>query len=146
MLLQSNPSFDTLAEYDPETGRFETFSRRAEPTRVTGPICGEFDYLDGKRVMLYRLGDNLYLEIDGQKLPLDKHTVELRRVNGRRLLQVLFTDGRVVTELIYDPPKIDPPLHLDPTPGVEEEHFDFGLFLHNVSHNPPRQMRMYRSR
>jgi hypothetical protein len=144
MLLQSNRSFDTLAEYDPMTGHFETISRRAEPNRVAGQLCGAFDHLGGKRVLLYRLGDILYLEIDGQQLPLDKHVVEVRSVDGRHLLRVL-SDGRVVTEWTYDPPQLNPPLSLDPTAFVEEEDYDFGLFLHNVSHDPSRQMRMYRS-
>lgn len=144
MLLQSHRSFDTVGDYDPMTGRFEIFSRRAEPNRVVGQLCGAFDHLGGKRVLLYRLADNLCLEIDGQKLSLDKHVVEVRSVNGRHLLRVL-SDGRIVTELTYDPPQLSPPLSLDPTAFVEEEDFDFGLFLHNVSHDPSRQMRMYRS-
>jgi hypothetical protein len=95
-------------------------------------------------VLLYRLADTLYLEIDGQQLPLDKHIVEVRPVNGRHLLRML-SDGRVVTELTYDLPQLNPPLSLDPTAFVEEEDFDFGLFLHNISHDLSRQMRPYRS-
>ena len=144
MLLQSHRSFDTIGDYDPTTGRFDTFSRRAEPNRVTGQLSGAFDHIGGKRVLLYRLADSLYLEIDGQRLPLEKHVVEVRPVNGRRLLRVLSA-GRVVAELTYDLPPLDPPLSVDPTAFAEEEDFDFGLFLHNVSHDPSRQMRMYRS-
>jgi hypothetical protein len=42
---------------------------------------------------------------------------------------------------------IDPPLDQDPTPFVEEEHFDFdfGLLVANVCSDPSRQDRLYRS-
>ena len=142
MLLQSHQSFDTAADYDPTTGRFDLFSRHAEPNRVAGQLSGVFDHIGGKRVLLYRLGDGLYVEIDGQRLHLETHVVEVQAVNGRRRLQVL-SDGRGVIEMTYDPPLLDPPLSLDPTAFIEEEDFDFGLFLRNVWHDRSRQMRMY---
>lgn len=142
MLLQSHRSFDTAVNYDPTTGRFDPFSRRAEPNRVAGQLSGVFDHIGGKRVLLYRLGDGLYLEIDGQRLHLETHVVVVQAVNGCRLLQVL-SDGRSVIEMTYDPPLLDPPLSLDPTAFIEEEDFDFGLFLHNVSHDRSRQTHMY---
>jgi hypothetical protein len=40
---------------------------------------------------------------------------------------------------------IDPPLDQDPTPRVEEEHFDFGLLVANVYSDPSRQDGLYRS-
>jgi len=49
----------------------------------------------------------------------------------------------MILELTYDPPIIDPPLSEDPTAFVEEEHFDFGLFLANLSRDQSRQARMY---
>jgi hypothetical protein len=145
MLLQLHRLFDTVADYDPATGRFETFSRRAEPNRVAGHISGVYDYIGGKRMLLYRVADGLFLEIDGQRLPLEKHAVDVRHMNGRRILRVLSAD-KVIIELPYDPPELELPLSLDPTAFAEEEDFDFGLLLHNVSRDPSRQMRMYRNR
>ena len=145
MLLQSHQSFDIAADYDPTTGRFDLFSLRAEPNRVAGQLSGVFDHIGGKRVLLYRLGDGLYLEIVGQRLQLETHLVKVQAVNGGLLLQVL-SDGRSVIEMTYDPPLLDPPLSLDPTAFIEGEDFDFGLFLHNISHDRSRQKRMYQSK
>src|SRR5262249_5869239 len=63
MLLQAYRTFDNVGDYDPTTGRFDIFSRRAEPNRAAGPPLGAFDYIGGKRMMLYRLADCLYLQI-----------------------------------------------------------------------------------
>lgn len=45
----------------------------------------------------------------------------------------------------YTLPIIDPPLSMDLTFGVEEEHFDFGLRLENLSRDPARMNRLYRA-
>ena len=143
MLLQSHQSFDTVADYDPTTGTFNTFSRKAEPGRVSsGHRGGVFDHLGGKRVLLYRLAGVLYLEVDGQRILMEGHVVEVHPVNGDRVLRVL-ADGTVVFELTYSPPHLDPPLSDDPTAFVEEEDFDFGLFLTNVSRDRERQARIF---
>lgn len=144
MFLQSHRAFDTVADYDPETGHFETFSRRIEPNRLAVQPSGAFDFIAGKLVLLYRLGDALYLDIDGRRLRLDTHVIEVRPVNGRRVFRV-SSAGQPVAELAYDAPPLDRPLSTDRTPFIEEEHFDFGLFLHNVSRDASRQKRMYRN-
>jgi hypothetical protein len=143
MLLQSHQSFDTVAEYDPTTRTFTTFSRKAEPGRASsGQRSGVFDYLGERRVLLYRLAGVLYLEVDDQRIPMEGHVVEVHPVNGDRVLRVL-ANSTVVIELMYIPPHLDPPLSDDPTAFVEEEDFDFGLFLTNVSRDQERQARMY---
>jgi hypothetical protein len=38
-----------------------------------------------------------------------------------------------------------PSLAGDPTPFVEPEHFDFGLFVANVANDPARLERMYQA-
>jgi hypothetical protein len=142
MLLQSHKSFDTMADYDPATGTFVTFSRGAEPARASGQKAGAFDSIGGKRVLLFRLAGMLYFQVDSQRMRMDHYTIELRSVNGRQVLRVL-SNGKVVLELTYDPPLLDPPLAEDPTPFVEDEDFDFGLFLSNLSRDRSRQSRMY---
>jgi len=143
MLLQSHQSFDTVADYDPKTGAFATLSRKAHPARMAAEQCrGVFDDLGGKRVLLYRLAGVLFLDVDGRPTPMQGQVVELYPVNGERILRGLV-DGSVAFELRYRPPHLDPPLADDPTAFAEEEDFDFGLFLANVSRDPERQARMY---
>jgi hypothetical protein len=142
MLLQSHKSFNTMADYDPVTGTFVTFSRSSEPARASGKKAGAFDDIGGKRALLFRLAGVLYLQVENQRMQMDDHAIELQSVHGRRVLQV-FSDGKVVLELTYDPPILDPPRAMDPTPFVEEEDFDFGLLLSNLSRDRSRQSRMY---
>ena len=50
-----------------------------------------------------------------------------------------FTAGADVIEFRYSPrPVPGPSLALDPTPFVELEHWDIGLFLANVANSPER--------
>lgn len=142
MLLQSHNSFDTMADYDPVTGTLVIFTRSADAAGASGEKAGAFDEIGGKRVLLFRLGGVLYLQVENQRMRMDDHAIELRSVNGRRVLQVR-SNGKVVVELTYDPPLLDPPLSVDPTPFVEEEDFDFGLLLSNLSKDRSRQSRMY---
>ena len=143
MFLQSHQSFDTVAEYDPSTRTFTTFSRNVEPSRVpTGQLSGVFDHLGERRVLLYRLDGVLYLEIDDDRIPMEGHVVEVYAANEDRVLRV-FGNSTVVFELTYSSPHLDPPLSDDLTAFVEEEDFDFGLFLANVSRDQERQSRMY---
>jgi hypothetical protein len=141
MLLQFHQSFDILAEYDPATGGFAAFSRSAEPARVHF-VQGTFDYLSGKRVILYRLAGVLYLDVDGERVPVEDHVVEVRPLNGDRVLRVRGDRG-LVFEVAYSPRRLDPPLSEDPTAFIDEEDFDFGLFLRNVSRDRERQSRIY---
>ena len=142
MLLQSYKVHDVLADFDPVTGAFLQFSRGAEPARAAGQEAGDFDYIDGKRVLVFRFDGNLYMQVDDQRMRLDEISVELRCPNGRRILCVL-SRGKAVLELTCDPPVLDPPLSDDPTPFVEEQDFDFGLFLANLSRDRSRQSRIY---
>src|SRR4051812_43708181 len=69
MLLQSYRSFDTLGDYDPATGKLITLRRHAQSHRAGRDIVGVFDELGGSRLLLYRLGGVLYLQVDGQRMP-----------------------------------------------------------------------------
>jgi hypothetical protein len=142
MLLRSHEAFDIIGDYNPETGEFVPFSRSQEPERPVVPVSGTYGHIAGRRVMLFRLDGDLTLQIDGWRLPMENYTVTLRSENGNHVFQV-STIGGAILEWVYAPPTIDPPLELDPTPFVEEEDFDFGLFLANVSSDRGRQDRSY---
>lgn len=143
-----------MGDYDPVTGTLTTFSRDAEPGRVPsmpsgdfdfvgGKLSGHFDYPEGRLVLLFRLSGVLYLQVEGQRMPMSDHTIERRSVDGQRVLRVV-SDSGVVLELTYDPPIFDPPLSEDPTAyDGSEEDFEFGLFLANLSTDQSRQARIY---
>lgn len=142
MILERYTIFDEMGHYDSSSGTLTTFSRMTEPSRASSEISGHFDYLGENCVLLFRLAGVLYLQIEHQRMTMADHTIELRSDGGHRVLQVL-SDSKVVVEMTYDPPIIEPPLSEDPTPFVEEEHFDFGLFLANLSRDQGRKARIY---
>ena len=142
MILKCHTEFDKMGEYNPVTGTLSTFSRKAEPGRVPAQISGLFDQLGGKLILLFRLAGVLYLQVDGQRIPIGDHAIDLRSVNGRRVLRVR-SGSKSVLEVMYNPPIIEPPLSEDPTAFVEEEHFDFGLFVANLSKDKSRQGSLY---
>ena len=53
-------------------------------------------------------------------------------------LTIKHRDAALVT-IRYKPSVVGPSLESDPTPFVEREQFDFGLFIHNVLNDPKRR-------
>jgi len=115
-----------------------------------GGVHGVFDCLGPKNIVLYRT-DKLWLVIDDGRVPFDDRvTVKLTRLQRTHLSLVQLMDKmhitvNVETEIIasweYDVEQWD--LELDFTPGVEEEHFDFGIFLKNLANDCDRRHRCY---
>jgi hypothetical protein len=143
MLLQSQDKFDSLAELDVATGAVSWLSRSSvEVARVE--ICGHFSTLAGRLIMLYRFEGVLRLRIDDLVFALtDIHGLERTLLPENMARLTLFEGDAPVFSMTYRRPHIFPPLALDPTPFVEEEHFDFGLFVYNVLNDPGRRARIY---
>jgi hypothetical protein len=140
VILQRHTVFDTWGDFNPETGMLRTFSKKS--ASKCGPTSGLFDYLGETLVILYRLDDNLYLLVGNRQMQMADHVIEIDSSGGRRIFRVIAGDATVL-ELAYDQPIIDPPLSEDWTQMVEEDHFDFGLFLANLSRDHIRQSHMY---
>lgn len=108
------------------------------------PLAGTFDLLGGTVVILFRFGGSLTLDIGGSiREPLKELTVEWTRGGSYSRLEIWRMDTSL-SILEYVVPTLNPPLQLDPTPGVDEEDWDFGLFIFNVSADLARQERLYR--
>ncbi|MDW8221447.1 MAG: hypothetical protein RMJ82_00685 [Gemmatales bacterium] len=142
MLLRNFLLFDPVAEYDPDTGHWEIFSRKAEPGRLTEEFSGFYDYLNGELVLLYRKHGRLWLEVQGKRLPLDEHVVEVKKLKGvSRRFRVLSREGVVLAEFEYQLAQDAVESLKDPFPpfGITEEDVDFGAYLQELSHNRMRQ-------
>jgi len=106
-------------------------------------VSGDFVIADGVLVALYRVGDELRLRVGRDETTLCTGAVERTVAGQRAKVIVRSTSGERFT-WEYDLQPLDPPLSSDPTPGVEAEHFDFGLLLVRVAGDPARIERMYR--
>lgn len=142
MLLQSQEKFDEIAELDPNTGKVSFFSKQKNPRKYSNmsQMRGWYSQLNGHLLLLYTHDGKLFLRVDEDLFELNEDTkVSLERGSSQNVLTILRYDA-LTYRLEYKPPVIDPPLEEDfISTGVEEEDFDFCLFVHNVVNNPARR-------
>jgi hypothetical protein len=144
ILLQSKDRFDSLAELDVTTGAVSWISRSGVGEVAWEEIYGSFSCLAGRLVMLYRLEGVLRLRIDELTFLLTGiHSLDRMLLGENMARLTLFEGDTSIFSMTYRRPEVFPPLALDPTPFVEEEDFDFGLFLYNVLNDPGRRARIY---
>ncbi|WP_445366009.1 hypothetical protein ACJJJB_07940 [Microbulbifer sp. ANSA001] len=136
--LQSNDKYNELAEYDHEEGTFTIVFRNGLGAKIPIKTVGTFAILSTVFVALYKFGQELYVRVGGQCIPLtdDVIVTVCGEVNSRLL--TIKKAGVEVTSLNYtlDVSKIIPG---DSTPFVEDEDFDFGLFVSNIATSSKRK-------
>ncbi|MGQ0824616.1 MAG: hypothetical protein ACT4OX_06235 [Actinomycetota bacterium] len=93
---------------------------------------GWFANIEGICVVFYRLAGRLWLLVDDRRFDLDgEASVDWRRDGSMAVFTVSGEAGQVI--LRYRPgPWSGPPLSEDPTPFVEDEDWDLGLFIANI--------------
>jgi hypothetical protein len=147
MRVSSCDTYAEVGEFDPATGCLTTFDRDSAPN-AGQPLRGLYQSLGGTPTVLYRDAGQLWLRVGDLVLPadaalrlrwrlvdatetdLDRHVAE----DGAAELTITTPDSRpVVLRYPSGPPGI--PLALDPTPHVEYDHWDFGLFIKNILEN-----------
>ena len=143
ILLQSKDEFDSLAELDIPTGQLTWHSKQSSPDLARSPICGSISRAHGRITALYALDGNLHFWIDKEDVVLtDDVVVEFKRLqNGSNHIR-LVRDETILLDWIYERPVIEPPLEIDTTAFVDEEDFDFGLFVFNVMNDIGRYTRL----
>lgn len=145
MILQSQDRYDDFAVFDPESGAFVVYQKSAFPLMVTRPIGGHYAQVDEGTIMLFRLQDQLHLRIEELDFVLgESMIVRIDKGDSHNILRLLEGSNTIFTWK-YQRPRIFPPLEDDLTPFVEEEDFDFGLYIQNVTQDQGRRNRAYRS-
>ena len=141
MILESKDVFDQLAELDPKSGTYRLLSRKEHPELAS--MSGGFSIIEGTMLSLYRRDGALYFGAADQEFELtDNVTSTLTQEDTERVFQ-LIRDGKSLVRFNYRPPAPEVPLNIDPTPFVEEEDFDFLLFVHEVLTRSGRRHRVY---
>lgn len=139
IFLQAWNRWKDAAELDMDSGHVAWRSREGIPT---GQFHGAAARLGDLDACLYRTGRELAFRVSEKVFALDSETVvELRR--GTVNLLLVVRKGSPVFTWTYPAPVMDPSLEVDPTACVEEEDFDFGLFVSNVSKDPARKARLF---
>lgn len=143
MILQSKDDFDQLAELDPSTGTYRLVSRKEHPELTTIPPAGAYSVVNDTMLSLYRVDGLLYLRVGDQEFELTYDvTSTLTREDNNRVFR-LDRDGDSLIVFRYPTSVYEVPLSTDPTAFIEEEDFDFLLFVHKVLTETGRRNRVY---
>jgi len=143
MILESKDDFDQLTELDPNTGAYRLLSRKLQPELTTTRPSGGYSMVNGTMLSLYRRDGVLYFRAGDREFKLADDVIStLTREDNNRVFQ-LIQDGNSLVIFRYLPPVHEVALSIDPTPFVEEEDFDFLLFVHKVLAETGRRHRVY---
>jgi hypothetical protein len=103
---------------------------------------GWYAKLDSDVLALYRNAGTLGLQHAGTTLLVDEYVSSELLTDAQSSVLRIFKDEELIYEIRYKRRKPWPPLERDLTPGVDDEQTDFGLFVHHVIQDPPRQGRI----
>ena len=137
LLLRSKRIFKRLLELDPITGshrELESPGNIGEPVKING----FFDNLNGVLTAIYVYSGQLFLMAGGKVINITERVdVAVSGPVGARQLRVSNENGElmVVTYSVDNAKKFEN----DPTPFVESEDFDFGLFVSNIAASAERR-------
>ncbi|HTW57167.1 MAG TPA: hypothetical protein VMD99_03440 [Terriglobales bacterium] len=140
ILLQSQDSFDKMALLDGPGGNLHWIEKQNAPRQR---LQGHFSQLGNSTLLFYRNNDgSLHFRIDERDIDLSNDIVVIWSPGLATNLSVVES-GKPVLTFQYRSIQLEPPLELDPTPMVEMEDYDFGLFVANVTQDPERRARIY---
>lgn len=136
--LQSNDKYDELAEYEHGKGTFTTASRNVLGSNVPSSTDGIFSILSAVFVALYKFDQGLFVRIGDQCIPLADDVIVTVSGNVNNRLLTVKKAGKEIVHFCY---VLDGSKEIsdDPTPFIEDEDFDFGLFVSNISTNEKRK-------
>jgi hypothetical protein len=148
MLVESQDRFEDVGDFDPRSGRLVELKRNEPAARrlLTESLRGHYARLSDKLAVLYRDDGDLWLRLGEHAVPLRAQppSVRYERTDRQHARLALLADGAEVAAVEYRPgPTIGPPLDEDPTPFIDAEDWDFGLFVHNVMTDDGRRQRIY---
>ena len=137
MLLRYYDSAGIEADYNPRSGDV-CLRPAADFRRLLRDAEGVITLLAGAVVVLAATPDGMVLRVGTRSGPLNDIDIDVSGHEGARVLEIAWPTGEV-DRLSY---AVTGWIEGDPTPGVEPEDFDFGLFLRNVRRDSARQRRM----
>jgi len=101
--------------------------------------------MDSHAVFLYRQTDVLHFRVDDVDIELTEDT-RIELIRGTANILTVLRDDAPIFRLEYKPYVADEidewRMYLNPF--IEDEHFDFGLFVRNVTQNPHQRDVIYR--
>lgn len=145
ILLQSYETFREFAELDERTG-LVSWLGLLDSEEANKQLCarnGVYIKIGDVFVAFYRVGSRLLFRIDERVLLLDEGITCGVRQEGQKKTLSFFKSNELLLSWTYDDPLPGKWFENDPTPMVEKEDFDLGLFVRNVLSDPPRMRRVF---
>lgn len=144
MLVESHDKHSEVGEFDPDTGRLTRLERNKAAALLDQKLCGHFADLGEVLGILYLHEGHLMLRLDRTKTPATAETVRWEADGPRAILSIVDASIVVASARYRRGPATGPKLSVDPTPFIEPEDWDFGLFVRNVVGDTERARRIYR--
>lgn len=139
LLLQSKDLFDEMAYFDPLTREIRSFRRSDSEENIPMKTDGVFSWVDGHFMTLFRYAGKPMFFVDEYEIELTDDTiVDVRGPFTSRTLTIKRS-GSELLKLNYSLSQGKGTVPSDTTPFVEDEDFDFGLFVHNISRSVERK-------
>lgn len=138
LLLQSNEIFDNIAEFEPHNGKINILSRKKNFPDHRVVTNGFFSEHQNGLLLLYRKNGELFFKSAAFHVSLNNNIhINIVGNNQTRRFEILDR-GVKIFETTYIP-VLNEFGEDDPTPFVEDEDFDFYLFVRNIANNQERR-------
>lgn len=135
--LQCNECFNDVAEFDETAGTWRIIKRTSEGNDIPSRTDGFYSILSSVFCALYHSSGELFVQMGDVKVKLSNNVeIAVNGPPGKRCLS-LMVSGHEFAKHEYA--LISQRIEGDPTAFVEDEDFDFGVFLSNIARTPKRQ-------
>lgn len=136
--LRNSDRFDEVIKFYVTSGNYTSYSEEALGEDRPRSLAGFFAILSGGFIALFTLRGKVFVYLGGRSIELsDDTTANVSGEPDKRQLSVK-KDGEELGRIEY---ALDTSRRFenDPTPFIDDEDFDFGLFVANISNSKDRK-------
>lgn len=147
--LQSKEQFNQFAKLNIETGdiQYENKSNLSKGEKIL--FSGAFSEVDNEAVFFFRHDGQLFLKIKDKTFLIHDYTTsnwEMRKSNTIYAVFSISEGGKVIYEKKYKPFSSDNVIMDDLTAFVDEEDYDFYVFINSVLKSKERREEIYKDK
>jgi hypothetical protein len=137
-LLRNNEQFSDIVTYDADNRSWQRLDYERRQNVVPADIAGFFAILSSKFCAMFRSGQEIIVCVGDVQVPLS-HRVKINVTgNPEKRRLTISQDANVIVNHEYCVDTSNQ-FENDPTPFIEDEDYDFGLFMANIAGSQVRQ-------
>ena len=138
ILLRNNEQFNDIIVYDVDDRSWQRLDSERQKKVAPADISGFFTILSSEFCAIFRSGQEIVVCVGNVQLPLS-HRVKINVTgNPEKRRLTISSDANVMVSHEYSL-DVSNRFENDPTPFVDDEDFDFGLFMANIAGSQERQ-------